>query len=287
MQNIKVNICYFDLESTGLCTWTSKILQIAAICNKDNETFDSYVMTPNDFVIKNSHIHHITKETLIETKAPPIDTVIRRFIDWIHSIFGDEIVYLIAHNNFGYDQLLFESQCSQNEIDIPENWRFYDSLYQFRKYNSEIGYGNYALGKLHAKYIGGAPDGEFHNALTDVKVLKEIHEKLTCSVFKKNAIYKDIIETECKKATANIDWQNEPLDTIIHNNEKVVQHINSKGFKTVHDLFGNYRKVVKLGASFEQYLSMMGITSKVIRGKLTSQLRHINNLLIRKDNTVY
>ena len=118
-------------------------------------------------------------------------------------------------------------------------------------------------------------------------MLKEIHEKLTCSVFKKNAIYKDIIETECKKATANIDWQNEPLDTIIHNNEKVVQHINSKGFKTVHDLFGNYRKVVKLGASFEQYLSMMGITSKVIRGKLTSQLRHINNLLIRKDNTVY
>ena len=98
MQNINLNICYYDLESTGLCTWTSKILQIAGICNKDNETFESYVMTPPNVEITNSFIHHITKETLIENNAPPIDTVLHRFMDWIHSIYGDERVYLIAHN---------------------------------------------------------------------------------------------------------------------------------------------------------------------------------------------
>ena len=92
MQNINLNICYYDLESTGLCTWTSKILQIAGVCNKDNETFDSYVMTPPNVQITNSFIHHITKETLIENNAPPIDTVLRRFMDWIHSIYGDEIL---------------------------------------------------------------------------------------------------------------------------------------------------------------------------------------------------
>jgi DNA polymerase III alpha subunit (gram-positive type) len=278
MQKIKLNICYFDLESTGLCTNTSKILQIAAISNKNNETYQNYVMTPPELEINNSHIHHITKETLIENNAPNINTVIQSFIEWNKNIFGEEIVYLIAHNNFGYDQLLLESQFKQNGFRIPDNWRFYDSLYQFRKYNPEIGYGNYALGKMYKNYIGGELEGEFHNAITDVKALMQLHEKLTCPIFKKNSIYKDIIDQESRKATSNIDWTQTTIDKIVHNNTKVVALINRKGFKTVHDLMINYEKIHKMNASFDQYLEMMGITSRIIRQKITNQLKHIFNM---------
>ena len=175
MQKITSNICYYDLETTGLCTLKSKILQIAAITNKNTEIFQSYVMTPDDFKITNSHIHHITKETLIENDASHFTTVMHLFIDWLSHIYREETVYLIAHNNFCYDQLVLESQCKEHGIIIPSNWRFYDSLYQFRKHNEEIGYGNYSLGKLYKNIISVPPPGELHNAVTDVRMLMQIH----------------------------------------------------------------------------------------------------------------
>ena len=278
MEKIKLNICYFDLESTGLSTQTSYILQIAGICNKNNETFQSYILPPPNFIITNSDIHHITQETLQTNNATQFAEAIQAFKDWIASIYKDEIVYLIAHNNFGYDQLLFESQCSRYNVNIPMNWRFYDSLYQFRKYNPKIGYGNYSLGKLYDTFIGEEIEGEFHNAITDVKALMKVHEKLTCEKFKKNVIYKEIIEEECKRSTINIDWNKEPLERIIHNNDRVIKHINTKGFQTVGDLLINYRKISKMKASFEKYLEIMGITSKIIRSKITNQLKHIHSI---------
>lgn len=279
MKTINSPICYFDLESTGLCTTTSKILQIAGVCNnEDKSIFQSYVMPPPNFEITNSFIHNITKETLIENSAPPFDTVMNRFIDFMNETFGNQIIYMIAHNNFGYDMNLLESQCKEFNITIPSNWRFYDSLYQFRKYNSEIGYGNFALGKLYQNIIGGVPDGEFHNAITDVKALMEIHEKLTLSKFKDNKSYKEEIEANCKKSTCNIDFTQEPLTTIIHNNDKIVKQLNMKGFKTVNDLYKNYKKIVIMKSSFDDYLKIMGITSSFMRNKISNQLGHIYHI---------
>ena len=279
MKTINSPICYFDLESTGLCTKTSKILQLAGVCNdEDTSIFQSYVMTPPNFEITNSFIHHITKETLIENFAPPFDTVMNRFIDFMNETFGNQIIYMIAHNNFGYDMNLLESQCKDFNLTIPSNWRFYDSLYQFRKYNSEIGYGNFALGKLYKNIIGGDPDGEFHNAVTDVKALMEIHEKLTIPKFKDNQSYKEELEANCKKSTCNIDFTQEPLTTIIHNNDKIVRQLNMKGFKTVDDLYKNYKKIVVMKSSFDDYLKIMGITSSFMRNKISNQLGHIYHI---------
>lgn len=279
MKTINSPICYFDLESTGLCTKTSKILQLAGVCNdEDTSIFQSYVMTPPNFEITNSFIHHITKETLIENSAPPFDTVMNRFIDFMNETFGNQIIYMIAHNNFGYDMNLLESQCKDFNLTIPSNWRFYDSLYQFRKYNSEIGYGNFALGKLYQNIIGGDPDGEFHNAVTDVKALMEIHEKLTIPKFKDNQSYKEELEANCKKSTCNIDFTQEPLTTIIHNNDKIVRQLNMKGFKTVDDLYKNYKKIVVMKSSFDDYLKIMGITSSFMRNKISNQLGHIYHI---------
>jgi len=279
MQTIKSHICYFDLESTGLCTKTSKILQLAGVCNDENTSiYQSYVMTPPNFEITNSFIHHITKETLIENSAPMFDIVMNEFIHFMNKTFGDEIIYMIAHNNFGYDMNLLESQCKEFNITIPSNWRFYDSLFQFRKYNPEIGYGNFALGKLFANIIGGTPSGDFHNAITDVKALMEIHEKLTVLKFAGNETFTLELETNCKKSTCNIDFTQEPLSTIIHNNDKIIKHLNMKGFKTVDSLYSNYKIVVSSGSSFDEYLKHMGVTSSYMRKNITNQLAHIYNI---------
>lgn len=278
MKSISANICYFDLESSGLCTLTSKILQLAAISNKNKEIFQSYVMTPPNFEIKNSFIHNITNETLIKNDAPSFDIVMNNFIKFTNSIFGDEKLYMIAHNNYGYDMNLLESQCKEFNIAIPNNWRFYDSLYQFRKYNPEIGYGNYSLGKLFNSVIGEEPDGEFHNAITDVKSLMNIHEVLTCKKFKSNLSFHKELDNNSKISTANLNLENASLETIIHNYDKIIGLLNRKGYKTVSELYEVYKKVIAMNTSFEDYLEIMGITSKAAKSKITNQLRHIHNI---------
>ena len=81
----------YDLETTGLDTRTSNILEIACIVHtvnkKTDETckteqadninteqineFKRYIMPPNITTIDNSDIHNITIEKIKENKGPP------------------------------------------------------------------------------------------------------------------------------------------------------------------------------------------------------------------------
>jgi len=51
-----------------------------------------------------------------------------------------------------------------------------------------------------------------------------------------------------------------------------------KGFKTVDDLYKNYKKIVIMKSSFDDYLKIMGITSSFMRNKISNQLGHIYHI---------
>ncbi len=179
------NILLFDTETTGLSPISHYILQFSAIIlNKSGNTyniFNEYVAPPSGTIIENSHIHNITDEVLDVHNAVPFNAIFTRFQEWVVSYFGNDNVYMIAHNCHMFDMRFIEVECKRHGLSIPENWIFIDSLVQFRKYNADLDCDNYKLGTLFnaVKDETTIIDGDLHDSLTDVKVLRFVYLKLS------------------------------------------------------------------------------------------------------------
>ena len=121
-QKISDTVCFFDLETTGLPMtkgWDlyhspqmtdfydpSRIIEIAyIICESQGPELcrKSFLIKPDNFVVKNSEIHGITQENLVE-KGLDIKDVFKEVLkDW------KSVNTIVGHNvNFDYHVLLSE-----------------------------------------------------------------------------------------------------------------------------------------------------------------------------------
>ncbi len=215
--NINTNIynnklCFFDLETTGLATLEESIVQFGACDLSGQQTFLKYCYPSNKKSNLNSEIHGITKDILITNNAQTTKEILLIFIDWVNDTFGYNNIYLIAHNCFNFDLLILEKEFHLANLNIPNNWYFVDSLLQFKKYNPEIGYGNYSLSKLF-NLITNTELVNAHNALVDSIALSYVYYHLTTITFNKHS-FENYLNLESYKAVIYLDLKTLPLTYI-------------------------------------------------------------------------
>ncbi len=117
------SICFFDIETTGFPITkgfdsyhsphmtdfydSSRVIEIAYIISSNDGTSElcrkSFLIKPDGFVVKNSHIHGITQETLIAEGRAMRNVLIDIYTDW------EKVDSIVGHNvNFDYNVLLSE-----------------------------------------------------------------------------------------------------------------------------------------------------------------------------------
>ena len=281
------NIIFFDLETTGLSPIHDYTLQLSAVILpktgiKDINTpisFDEYINPPKDIIIKNSDIHGITRDVLKD--ASSFDVVYTMFYDWINSQFGDDKVYLVAHNCFSFDMRFLEVECKRNGLTIPENWIFIDSLVQFRKYNPDIECENYKLVTLYEwlKDETTCIEGKLHNSLTDVKVLMFVYLKLS-SKFTQKQIDSILKEGKCsiQYSPAYLELPISKLMTFDKSHIALFKKYNINTIGSLSIVYSNEIKKAQqdepIDKPFYQFLSQMSI-SFIMRRELTSKIKYI------------
>lgn len=167
-----VNLVY-DLETTELDVFEAEILEIAVSTMDKSAVFHQYIYPTKP--IANAHIHGIDEAVLKEKNALPIGSALHNLDNFLRQ-FGDQTIYLIAHNNFGYDQMVLENVMRKEGATMPTQVRFADSLPIIKKLYPEIGYGNYNLSNLHEHFLK-TPLNNAHSALADIYGLIKIIEK--------------------------------------------------------------------------------------------------------------
>ncbi len=165
----KPRVTFYDLETTGLNYYHERIIEIAA--ESDGETFCDLCHVdgkPLPEII--TKLTGITDEML--TNATPEKTVLRNFCHFVGRTRTP--VYLVAHNNEGFDRWFLKVRANNYRVRLPSSWRYVDSL-QLAKliYPNRDSYSLNSLCKdLDVTQI------QAHRAGDDVRCLKEIFVKM-------------------------------------------------------------------------------------------------------------
>ena len=169
-----MNICIFDLETTSLDVKNANILEAALIDYNTGDTIlHSYVYPYDDITIDNTNIHGIDMESLSKNNAITLPIFTENFKSIINNYYGyNSIVYIIAHNNFNYDQLVLEYNFKKINVQFDLNIIFVDSLLLIR--HLIPGLYQYNLKALAKRIISNTQDIVFHTAIDDSKVLAQI-----------------------------------------------------------------------------------------------------------------
>ena len=161
----KPRLAFYDLETTGLNYYHDRVIEVAAelngktfcdLCNVDGEPLPQII----------TKLTGITDEQL-KTARPERD-VLRDFCHFVGR--SRSPIYLVAHNNEGFDKWFLKNRANKHRIRLPTSWRYLDSI-QLAKliYPHRDSYSLNNLCKdLNVKQI------QAHRAGDDVRCLKEI-----------------------------------------------------------------------------------------------------------------
>ena len=111
---MKTHFIFYDLETTSLEIKNARILQISCCFLDTNETFDKYI-DPGDIEIKNSEIHHITKEVIKKNNGYDCKLTLEELEKWCYSFCKNDEIIWIAHNNHDYDKLVLQMEYDRNK----------------------------------------------------------------------------------------------------------------------------------------------------------------------------
>jgi len=130
-----------------------------------------YVNPSNGKKIENTRIHKIDENVLKEKNALNIKDALEKINKSLKDFYGVRMILLTAHNNFGFDQLILESEYHRCGLKPLDNIRFFDSLPFIRHYFDDLVH--YGLGKLYEIVAGIEEKGndKLHNAEYDTKCL--------------------------------------------------------------------------------------------------------------------
>ena len=166
----------YDLETNGLDLQKSAIMQITILDNQSNILMNEYVY-PYDNNVIGKEIHGIDEDTLKNNYAITLLNMCVKIKEILRHKFYRDDIYWVAYNNFGFDQLILESNFRISNIKIPTNWFFID-LFPLMK---EVYPGlkpNYKLKSVYEELIGVNNNLNYHSSLTDTLCLLEIFDKL-------------------------------------------------------------------------------------------------------------
>ena len=180
-------IIFYDLETTGFNPYYSSIIEIGAIDNFGNNfsKLINYFKRLDDKIVK---ITGITNE-LLDKKGSMPKNVFRNFVNYIekYSYHFNYNIYMVSHNNDGFDKLFLKYQFQKYNIDLPKNLIFVDTLRLAQLAMNNLKYHN--MNSL-CKYFN-IINQNAHRALSDAKSLKIMFDPLLI-LFKQKYGSKDI-----------------------------------------------------------------------------------------------
>jgi len=191
-KSIPSYIIFYDLETTGLNPYHSKITEIAArvyfiqgniiLGGYDNipiEKFSSLINPEIPIPEKIVKITGITDEMV--SNKPTFESIVPKIIE---AFCLDQIcnVYFVAHNNDGFDKLFMRRYLNQHS-DIRANIIHLDTMRFAQKLLPELGRFNL---KALCKHFNIKQDTA-HRAVADTKAVMSLYIKLCELYFENNA----------------------------------------------------------------------------------------------------
>ena len=177
------NVVIYDLETTGLKYNKNKILESSFYLYP--RTFDDYaryntiLFNPEmNIPPESTKIHKITNE-MVKNKKTFKDS-----IEDIEKVLlfksNNKPIYLIAHNNYEFDELFIRKEYERINRKIPEQFVFIDSLPIVRNiYPKNNLLPNHKLTPTLKEYLNIQVDDKLaHSAEGDIAVLISIWDKL-------------------------------------------------------------------------------------------------------------
>jgi DNA polymerase III epsilon subunit-like protein len=224
---------------------------------------------PYDGRIDGTHIHGIDKKKLEDNNAIQISDLCILIKNIIRTIYDREDVYLIAYNNFGYDQIILENNYKKCNIKLPNNWYFID-LFPIVKELYPTIKPNYKLCTVYESLCGKDDSINYHCALQDTKCLYEIYKKISNS---NNYIFGKYTRSLLQSDKIN----NSPISSL--NGVHSSMYLEVKNVYTIGDMYDIYKMNNFNNIFFENYLrTQMCIYSNYYINNIIKQLNAIHYL---------
>jgi len=186
-----VKYVYYDLETTGLCTKTCKILQIGAICGE--KSFETLVNPEEKLSDKIVALTGITQEDADNCNIS-LREAMGNLIQFLASISNGQPVQLVAYNGFAFDSRFLyhalQSTHLQSQFEaVCEG--FCDPLVVLRDPQCGVDMSSWVrnkrgkvclkMGSVYQSLLGCGFDAA-HTALADSRALQKICQTLQLSL---------------------------------------------------------------------------------------------------------
>ena len=181
---------FYDFETTGLNPFHEQIIEYSFL--RSNGTYITELINPEQHISeKITSITNITNE-MVNTK-PTISRKKEEIINFINESVGQENVnvYMIAHNNDGFDKFLLQrlfNKKESNEVEVFKKIKFIDTLHLAKiLLPSMRSFSLKTLCKIFEITAGT------HRALDDTKALQKVYEKLVLKLALKMNVTSDVL----------------------------------------------------------------------------------------------
>ena len=171
----------FDLETTGLSKDKNRIIEIAAV-NVTDPTHApmSTLINPGRFNIP-PPITQLTGITNSMVSAPAVPSFARaaelleEYVTEARQKGGGASVILAAHNARQFDAGFLQAEYRRLGRELPDDWRFVDTLPLARKRLDKSTVGSFKLETLATHFACGPAEGEAaHRAQADARMLGDV-----------------------------------------------------------------------------------------------------------------
>lgn len=262
------NYVFFDLETNGLDYITTGIMQMSMIDKDGNLLLNQYVY-PFDNRIDGTKIHGIDEDKLVLNKAISTLDLCMLVRKILKEKYGRSKIYLIAYNNFGYDQIILENNFKISNIKIPSNWIFSDMYPVIKEIYPDIK-PNFKLKTVFEKLCGVDDSINFHCSLGDTTCLFHIFKLIE----KADKLY--LFDKYARDSLTDSRILNSDILTL--NGYSKAINFESKGVKTIGDFHELFKKYDSNNEYFELFLrNKMGIYSNFYINNLIKQINIINH----------
>ena len=175
-KSISTYIIFYDLETTGLNPYHSKIIEIAALLYsvEQKKIIDKFSSLVNPGIPVPKKITNITKidDEMVGDK-PALDIILKEFINFCR--LNEECnIYFVAHNGDGFDKLFLRQHLFNNQYKINANINHLDTMRFAQKLLPNVK--RYSLNSLCLHY--GIEQQNAHRADADTTHMANVYHKL-------------------------------------------------------------------------------------------------------------
>ncbi len=167
---------FYDFETNGIHPDVCAAMQLAIMNFNGEFIFNEYIY-PYDNNISGVEIHGIDESKLIENNAKTHDLVFNQLNNYFNENRDKDKIYMIAYNNFGYDQIVMEAHFQRLNMKVPNNVIFLDLFPYIKEVYPNIK-PNYKLKTVFENLIVPKEEVSYHCAKADTYCLYRLYHKI-------------------------------------------------------------------------------------------------------------